>query len=101
MHVTGPCGDLAGLAALTDRRDQIPLPHLRASGNVSVLRDLVVLLAIAVLERTTGRAAALTSSRRLFAELATRALRELGDGAFAGRRPLCLLDVLFRGLHLA
>src|SRR5919201_3943360 len=89
-----------GSATPADRPDQIPLAHLRPPGDVSVLGDLVQLLAIAVFKRATRFSAALTSSGSLLSELATRALRELGDRALPARRLLCLLDVLLRGLHL-
>src|SRR6266511_2710041 len=92
---------VSGSAALADRLDQIPLAHLRTAGDVLVLGDLVQLLAIAILERAAGLAAALTASGRLLAELAARALRKPRDRALPPRRLLCLLHVLLRGPYLA
>src|SRR5215218_9744907 len=88
-------------AGLADCLDQIPLAHLRAAGDVLVLRDLVQLLAVPILQRATGLATALATPSRLLAQLAARALRQPGDRALAFRRLLGLFDVSFRRLDLA
>src|SRR5439155_3180749 len=88
-------------AGIADRLDQIPLAHLRAAGDVLVLGELVQLLAIAILERVAGLAAALPASSRLLAELAAGALREPRDRALPPRRLLRFRDVSLRGLFLA
>src|SRR5438045_4183515 len=83
-----------------DRLDQVPLAHLRAARDVLALRNLVQLLAIAVLERVAGLAAAPAAARRLLPELAARALRQVSDGALTGRGAASLLDVALGGLSL-
>src|SRR5947208_3763403 len=81
------------LARAADRVDQVPLPHLRAAGDAALLRDLVELLAVAVLELVTGLAAAAAAAGGLLAELAARALRQIRDRALARGGALRLLDV--------
>src|SRR5919204_4831381 len=56
---------LAGSTRPADRLDQVPFAHPRAGGDVSLLGDLVELLAVAVLERVPGAATALPAARRL------------------------------------
>src|SRR5581483_2059252 len=86
--------------ALPQRLDQVPLPHLRAAGDVPLLRQLVELLAVAVLERGGGRTAATTPLLRLLDEAPPRPLGHVGDRALPRRRRLRLLHVALRGLDL-
>src|ERR671930_378763 len=71
-------------AGAADRLDQIPLAHLRTAGDSLLLGDLVQLLTVAVFEGPPCLTATCASARRLLAELASRALRQMGD------RPLLL-----------
>src|SRR5207237_699794 len=66
-------------AGFADRADQIPLAHLGAAGNLLLPCEVVELLAVPVLERVPGLAAPLPPPRRLLAELAPRALRQVRD----------------------
>src|SRR6266516_1207069 len=87
-------------ASRADRVDQVPLAHLRAAGDAFLLRDLVERLAVAVLQRVTGPAAALAPARSLLAQAAPSGRREVGDRSLPLRRLLRLLDVALRGLDL-
>src|SRR6476659_6896480 len=87
-------------ASAADRVDELPLAHARPAGDVQLLRLGVELRPVAVLEGTPGLPTARTPSRRLRAEVAPRALRQVRDRPLLPRRPLRLLDVALRGGRL-
>src|SRR5207244_10485960 len=65
-----------------------------------LLREFVELLAVAVLERVAGFAAAAASLLRLLDETAPRALRQVRDSPLLRRHLLRLLHVALRRLDL-
>src|SRR5207248_8352179 len=97
----GPKAGRSLSAAAADCLDQLPLAHLRAARDVAVLRELVQLLAVAILECVPGRAAAAGALASLGLEPAPRALGQMRDRPLRPRGRLRLLHVSSGCLKLA
>src|SRR5947207_12701385 len=72
-----------GNLRFSDRLDQIPFSHRRPAGDLLFLRQLVELLAVAVLQRVSRLAAAPPAAGGLLPESASRLCRQARDRPLA------------------